>query len=953
MTADAGPPAGSHAVLIGVSEYEDAEFPPIRAARNSLQAMQSLLADPTLCGWPPELITVITGPISAAGLALSIADITETTTGVLLLYYVGHGVLSTRGELCLTVTSTRLNRPKITGLPWDTIAEELRTCPAPIRLVILDCCFAGQAIEALGADSGPGLADIAHVKGVYTLTATTRNQAAHVPPASQQDLACTSFTGELQALIRSGIPDKPSWLTFSDIFPELRQRLRANGLPNPCQRATETADQFPFTANVTARTGEADPRRLGMRADLSPSPVVAVPRQLPAPVPVFAGRAAELEALTSLLEEAARPGGTVVISAIDGTAGIGKTALALQWAHQVADRFPDGQLYVNLRGFDPAGPPVTPAEAVRGFLDAFEVPAERIPGSLDAQATLYRSLLTGRRVLVLLDNARDTNQVRPLLPGSPGCSVVVTSRNRLDGLIAGGAHPLTVGLFTPTDAYQMLACRLGADRVAAEAEAVQQIIERCARLPLALSIVAARAATHPDFLLTDLAEELRDEKGRLPALDAGEAATSVTAVFSWSYRQLSDPAAQLFRLLGLHPGPDIAAPAAASLAAVPLTAARPMLAELARANLITEHTPGRFTFHDLLRTYATAQVRAYDSGTDQDAALQRMLDHYLHTAQAAWHLSYPHQQQAITLTPPLPGVTPEEPADYPAAWAWFTAEYPVLLAAVQLAAATGQHTHAWQLPHTLVPFFERQGHWHDFAATHQTALTATQHHADQQGQAHAHLGIGQARARIGRLDEARPHLQHALRLFEELGDQAGQSHAHNWLGRTFDTQERYEEALTHQQQAVDLAQAHGGYQGGLAAALNSLGWIHALLGNDEQALTYCQQSLGLFRRIGDRWGEADTLDSIGYAHHHLGHHQQAVSYFEQALAIDRELGDLCCQATDYDRIGDALHAADNTTQARHAWQQALDILDQLSGVPRMTGGSADPDAIRDKLRHHD
>ena len=682
-------------------------------------------------------------------------------------------------------------------------------------------------------------------------------------------------------------------------------------------------------------------------ADLPPSPEVAVPRQLPTAVAGFAGRTAELEALTSLLEEAALPGGTVVISAIDGTAGIGKTALAVQWAHQVAGRFPDGQLYVNLRGFDPAGPPMEPAEAVRGFLDAFEVPAAPIPASLDAQAARYRSLLAGRRVLVLLDNAHDADQVRPLLPGSPGSSVVVTSRNRLTGLIADGAHPLTVGLFTETDARQMLDRRLGEDRVAAQPQAVQQIIARCARLPLALSIVAARAAAHPDFPLTALAEELRDAEGRLQALDR------VTAVFSWSYRQLSDPAARLFRLLGLHPGPDITAPAAASLAAVPLAAVRPMLAELANANLITEHTPGRFTFHDLLRAYATTQTRTYDPGADRNAALERMLDHYLHTAQAAWYLSYPHQQQAITPAPPLPGVTPEEPVDHPAAWAWFTAEYPVLLAAIQLAADTGHHRHAWQLPHMLVPFFERQGHWHDFAATHHIALTATKDHADQQGQAHAHLGIGQARARTGRPDEARPHLQHALRLFEELGDQAGQSHAHDYLGMTFHTEERCGEALTHLQQAVDLARAHGGYPRGLAAALNSLGWFHARPGNAAEGLTYAQPSLDLFREVGDRWGEAAALDTIGYAHHHLGHHQQAASYFEQALAIDCELGDLFTQATHYDHLGDALHAGGHTTQARNNWQLALNILDQLSDVPRLGPGYADPDAIRAKFRHHD
>jgi hypothetical protein len=255
--SDGGLPAGSRAVLIGVSAYEYADFPPIIAARNSLRAMHSLLADPVLCGWRPELITVIADPISAADLADRVADLAETTTGVLLLYYVGHGVLSTRGELCLTVSSTRPNRPKITGLPWETLAEVLRSCPARARLAILDCCFSGQAIEALGTGDDSGVADITHVSGVYTLTATTRNRTAHVPPPGQQDTACTSFTGELEDLIRSGIPGKPSQLTFGDIYPELLQRLRSKGLPTPSQRGTDTAHQFPFTANPAAHA-EAD-----------------------------------------------------------------------------------------------------------------------------------------------------------------------------------------------------------------------------------------------------------------------------------------------------------------------------------------------------------------------------------------------------------------------------------------------------------------------------------------------------------------------------------------------------------------------------------------------------------------------------------------------------------------------------------------------------------------------
>jgi Caspase domain len=255
MTPEAGLLAGSRAVLIGVSAYEYAEFPPIRAARNSLQAMRSLLADPALCGWPREQVTAIPNPISAADLATTIADLAESTAGVLLLYYVGHGVLSARGELCLTVTSTRPDRPKISGLPWDTVADVLRGCPASRRLAILDCCFAGQAIEALTGDGDPGLADIAHVEGVYTLTATTRNRAAHVPPPGQQDTACTSFTGELQDLVRSGLPGKAPELTFADIYPALRQRLRGKGLPAPGQRGTDAVGQFAFTANAAAPPG--------------------------------------------------------------------------------------------------------------------------------------------------------------------------------------------------------------------------------------------------------------------------------------------------------------------------------------------------------------------------------------------------------------------------------------------------------------------------------------------------------------------------------------------------------------------------------------------------------------------------------------------------------------------------------------------------------------------------
>jgi len=333
-----------------------------------------------------------------------------------------------------------------------------------------------------------------------------------------------------------------------------------------------------------------------------------VPRELPAAIGQFTGRARELRALTGMLDG---PAGTVVISAIAGAAGIGKTALAVQWAHQVADRFPDGQLYVNLRGFHPSGKPVPAAAAVRGFLEALGVQAERIPADLDAQARLYRSLLSGRRMFVLLDNARDEEQVRPLLPGGPGCLVLVTSRCQLSGLVAAeGAHALTLGLLSEAEARDLLTRRLGAARLGAEPRAATELVGLCAGLPLALAIAAARAA-RPGARLDALSEELKDVQTRLDALDTGDPSVSVRAVFSWSVDNLPARQTRMFRLLGLHPGPDIAIPAAASLAGTPPAQARGDLRELARAHLISEHVPGRYAMHDLLRAYAAEQGRQF------------------------------------------------------------------------------------------------------------------------------------------------------------------------------------------------------------------------------------------------------------------------------------------------------------------------------------------------------
>jgi DNA-binding SARP family transcriptional activator/tetratricopeptide (TPR) repeat protein len=654
----------------------------------------------------------------------------------------------------------------------------------------------------------------------------------------------------------------------------------------------------------------------------------AVPAQLPRDVRGFSGRRNELAQLDSLLTTADEQAAPVIISALAGTAGVGKTALAVHWAHQVRDRFPDGQLYVNLRGFGPSGQVMDPAEAVRRFLDALDVPPERIPVDLDAQAALYRSRLADRRMLIVLDNAGDTTQVLPLLPGTPTCLVLITSRQPLTGLIAtDAAHLLTLDLLTPGEARQLLSRRIGADRVAAEPDAVEEIIARCARLPLALALVAARAAIRPRVGLHILADELRDTQQRWETLAGDSPATDVRTVFSWSYQALTPSTARLFRLLGLHPGPDIAAPAAASLAGVATAAGRPLLAELTRASLLVEHIPGRYTFHDLLRAYAVHVADRVDSDGQRHAAVHRVLDHYLHTAFSAAMLLQP-ARNPITLTPPRPGVTPEHLADHEQALAWFAVEHRVLLAAIDHATAAGFDTHTWQLAWTLNDFLYRRGHWLDWAAAQQAAVAAAQQLADPNMQARAHRHLGFAYTRLDRIDDAQTHLGQALDLYRKAGDPAGQAHTHISLAVVRERQGRLAEALDHTQQALDLYQTAGD-RVGQADALNAVGWYHALLGDHRQALTFCQQALRLFQELDDGYGQAGTWDSLGYAHHHLGQHTQAIACYQHALDLCRDLGDRYEEADTLTNLGDTHHAAGNVDAAREVWQQALTILDQL------------------------
>lgn len=679
----------------------------------------------------------------------------------------------------------------------------------------------------------------------------------------------------------------------------------------------------------------------------STSPIV-VPRQLPGVISGFAGRKAELDALTEMLLGTIGDGGTVVLSAVDGTAGIGKTAIAVHWAHNVADRFPDGQLYVNLRGFDPAGQPLASGDAVRGFLDALGVPSDRIPVSLDAQVALYRSLLADRQILVVLDNVRDSDQVRPLLPGSAGCVALVTSRVRLSGLItAEGARPLTVDLLPVADARQLLARRIGLKRVEAEHGAVDEIIAMCAQLPLALSIVAARAATHPTFPMTAIAAELRDARGSLEAFTDADGAADLRAVFSWSYQRLSIPAARLFRLLGLHPGTAIGVQAAASLAALSLSQARNLLTELSSAHLVEEKALGRFSFHDLLRAYATELANAYEIDTERRKAIHRVLDYYLHTAHAAARFLHPRMDLSLA-RPYMDGTLPRTFTDPETAWTWFETEYPVFMDAVRLAAAEEWDSHAWQLPIVLEEYLDRRGHRHDCLTSQQTALAASRRIKDRHGQACAHYGLGRTLHWFGRFEEAESHLNEALTLSAELAEKALEAHAHVELSHVFEHKGRPADALRHARWALALARAAGSRRAE-ARALFFAGKYLALLGDYQQALSFSLRALVLNQEIGDRRTEGYTLNAIGYTYQGLGQYDQAITYYKQELTLQSELADRYSQAVTFNSLGDTYQAAGDDESAYHAWRQALDILDHFGNADV---GHVRAEQIRIKLRGH-
>jgi tetratricopeptide (TPR) repeat protein len=653
----------------------------------------------------------------------------------------------------------------------------------------------------------------------------------------------------------------------------------------------------------------------------------APPHELPLDVYAFTGRNDELAELDRLLDTAREAAPAVVISAVSGTAGVGKTALAVRWAHRVADRFPDGCLYVDLRGYDP-DQPMRPDEALAAFLRALGVNDGDIPAGPTERAALYRSLLAGRRLLVVLDNACSVDQVRPLLPGSASCFVLVTSRDSLVGLVVrDGARRIDLDLLPAGEAVALLRTLLNV-RVDADPQAAAALADRCARLPLALRIAAELAAVRPSTPLADLVAELADEQRRLDLLDAGaDERTAVRAVFSWSYRQLPPDAARLFRLLGLHPGPDLEAYAAAALADIDVDRCRHLLDELTRAHLVQETALGRFEMHDLLRAYA-AGLGAAEPEPDRRAALTRLVHLYLAIAGSAMDAGFPHERHrrpriaaAGTPTPPI--------EDAGQARAWLDAERANMVAVAGRAATAGLPTHVGHLAATVSRYLYVGAYYADAIALQGYALAAARTAGDRYGEGTALHHLGRVYWRLSRYDEAFDCQQQALEIAREVGDRAGEADRLNNIGSVYDVWGRVDEAVDYYERALAIRREVGD-RAGEGRTLGNIGVSYGKTSRHARAIEYFTLALEIFRENGDRPSEARTVGNIGLLYSMLGRYEQARGQHEQALEIFRAVDDRA-------GVGNALAELGNVYGRLGRFDEALDCHRQALAIDRAIG----------------
>jgi DNA-binding SARP family transcriptional activator/tetratricopeptide (TPR) repeat protein len=785
---------------------------------------------------------------------------------------------------------------------------------------------------ALGLWRGPVLTDIADAAVRESLgTPSETLRLTTLEDRVEADLAC----GRHHVLVEELTGLVAAHPTRERLLCALMLALYRDDHPvealDVCRRARDAAaDQLGVDLGPSVRRLETailrhDPS-LAWNApiDLALPPASPVPAQLPLATPTFVCRDHELAALDELLPDGAAPGGRTAV--VTGMAGVGKTTLAVHWSRRVIDRFPDGQLYVDLRGFDPQRDPVEPARVLRQFLTALGEASASLPDDVDELTHRYRTLLSGRRTLIVLDNAYDEAQVRPLIPGGEGCIVIVTSRRDLTGLVArDGARPISLKIMTEEEAYALLAGRLGDRRLDAERAAAGRVLDRCAHLPLALAVVAARATIRPELTLAHVVGELDAAAGGLQAFASSDDASDVRAVFSWSYRLLSPDAALAFRLIGLHPGPETGLPAVASATALDEPTALAAVDELIGANMLVERAPGRYVMHDLLRAYASEILAARDQAETRDAA-ERLLDHYVHTAFSAGRVLHPFRPP-IELAAPVRGAVVETFTEYDEAYRWVGVELAVVPNIVSFAFDAGFDTHVWQLVWSLMEYLHGQGLFSDWLSMQSIALRSAERIGDPKILAVTHRAQGRVLVQLNDFDRARDHLERAVEICREIGNHSGQAAAHQILGDLFMRANRLGESVGQFEAALAIYDAIG-LKAPWTATLNNLAYLLGMRGEADRALEYGQRALASSRELGDRHAEAATVDTLALVHRQADDQTRAITLYTQAIELHRELGEPRYEAESQEGLGDAFEAAGDFAAALEAWSAALVLFEQ-------------------------
>lgn len=645
------------------------------------------------------------------------------------------------------------------------------------------------------------------------------------------------------------------------------------------------------------------------------------PRQLPLDIARFVNREVNLVALDAQI-------GAIPVSTIAGPPGVGKSALAVHWGHRVRRLFPDGDLYLDMHGYGP-GAQVSGDQALDHFLRALNVPPDSIPNHVEARASLYRSLLNGKRLLVVLDNVSSVSQVRPLIPASPTCLAVITSRSRLSGLVVReGAVRMTLEELSTEESLELLGQIIGAARVDAEPHAARQVVDWCAHLPLALRIVGERLANRPRLTLADLADELSGEHARLDALGSDDDELSdVRTVFSWSYQQLQPDAARLFRLLGLHPGSDVSETAAAAIAGTTPAKARRLLDVLTGAHLLSQRADGRFRLHDLLRLYALERAENDDEPEARNASVDRLLEWYLATAESARKAILPHSH-AIKGLPAVLQTPPQRFDSVDAAMSWYESERQNLLDCLEFAVRTERHGFAWQLPVVADGFFELRSYWYDWYEVHQLGLQAARAAADRYGEASNLLCLGDVNWRRGAYDEALACYTATIGIAREIGDHWLEGFGLRGAGLVHQDRALFDVAISHYRAASEVFTS-AGIDRGAAMCLLSIGTCRRHQERFTEAVEQCERAVATFRTLNDPWSMGWGLQPLGLAYRDLGRLDDSQRCFTEALSIFQRFNDHRSVGLTHMYLGEVLHATGDAPGARRSWTIAVEIFDGL------------------------